>query len=77
MQPFTMKSLYTILLAAVCFIICWFLFNDKKGIEWIALRSGLFMLLYGSGSVYLELSPDLKAVLQTLKKKTGITGKND
>jgi len=72
MQPFTWKSLYTILLAVFCFIVCWFLFNDKKGIEWIVLRSGLFMLLYGTGMVYLDLSPDLKAVLQTLKKRIGI-----
>lgn len=73
MQPFTMKSVYTILLAVVCFCICYFLFNDKQGIEWIALRSILFMVLYGSGMFYLDLSPDFTPVLKTLKKKLGIT----
>ena len=77
MQPFTIKSLYTILLAAFCFIVCWFLFNDKFGIKWIALRSGLFMLLYGTGMFYLDLSPDLKPVFETLKKKTGIIRKKN
>jgi len=72
LQPFTANSLTTLLLAAFCFIICYFLFREKTGIGWILIRSFLFTGLYAAGVYWLKLTPDLLPVLQTLKKKSGI-----
>jgi O-antigen/teichoic acid export membrane protein len=71
MQPFTMKSLLAIILALVCYGICYFLLNDKSGIQWLAIRSVLFLTLFVSGTYWLNLTPDLKIVLQNLKTKFG------
>ncbi|TAL43618.1 MAG: lipopolysaccharide biosynthesis protein [Chitinophagaceae bacterium] len=72
MQPFTIKSLYTILLGAGCYVLTWFIFRYQLGIQWMVLRSGLFILLYGTGVLYLNLSPDIKQVMQTLKNRMKI-----
>ena len=69
MQPFTIKSLFTILLAGACYGICYFLFNDKTGMEWLAIRSLLFISLFFAGTYWLNLTPDLKIVLQSLKDR--------
>jgi len=69
MQPFTIKSLLAILLAFACYGICYFLLNDKTGIQWLAIRSILFIALFFAGTYYLNLTPDLKIVLETLKKR--------
>jgi len=69
MQPFTVKSLLAIILAIACYGICYFLLNDKTGIEWLVIRSLLFVVLFFAGTYWLNLTPDLKIVLKNLKKK--------
>jgi O-antigen/teichoic acid export membrane protein len=69
MQPFTIKSLLAILLALACYGICYFLLNDKTGIVWLATRSFLFIGLFFAGTYWLDLTPDLKIVLENLKKR--------
>jgi O-antigen/teichoic acid export membrane protein len=71
MQPFTSKSVYTILLAAATYYLCFWLFNDQSGFEWIVLRSAVFVGLFGTGMFLLKLTPDALPVLLTLKKKLG------
>jgi O-antigen/teichoic acid export membrane protein len=71
MQPFTMKSAYTILLAGGAYLVSYWLFNDKTGFGWIVLRSTVFIALYAIGMFALKLTPDALPVLQTLKKKLG------
>jgi O-antigen/teichoic acid export membrane protein len=71
MQPFTVKSLYTILLAVVVYFLTYKLFNDKTGFEWIALRSASFIIIYAAGMFLLKLTPDALPVLLTIKKKLG------
>jgi O-antigen/teichoic acid export membrane protein len=71
MQPFTDKSIYTLLLAAVTFFVCYWLLNDKTGFEWIILRSAAFIIIYVIGMFVLKLTPDALPVLQTIKKKLG------
>ena len=71
MQPFTDKSVYTILLGASTYFLCYWLFSDKTGFGWIILRSAVFMGLYGSGMFLLKLTPDALPVILTLKKKSG------
>jgi O-antigen/teichoic acid export membrane protein len=69
MQPFTIKSLYTILLAATGFIICYLLFNNKMGLEWIMIRSIIFIFIFGTGTYLLKLTPDLFHVIETVKSR--------
>lgn len=69
MQPFSMKSLYTIVLGIGTYSICYFLFNPYTGIEWIIARSALFILLFGAGVVSLKLTPDLFHVITSVKNR--------
>jgi O-antigen/teichoic acid export membrane protein len=69
MQPFTAKSLYAIIIAALCFAICYVLFNDKTGLIWLFIRSLVFILLFVSAVFAMNLTPDLKPVLQTIKRR--------
>lgn len=69
MQPFTIKSLFAILLAAACYGICYGLFNNLAGMQWLILRSLLFVTLFFTGTYWLNLTPDLKIVLYNLKNK--------
>jgi O-antigen/teichoic acid export membrane protein len=69
MQPFTVKTLYSIILGIASFAICFLLFNQYQGIQYIILRSVLFMALYGTGVIYFNLSPDVLPVWQTVRKR--------
>jgi O-antigen/teichoic acid export membrane protein len=72
MQPFTLKSAYTILLGVAGFLVCHYLFREYIGLEWIFLRSLVFLVIYITGVFYLNLSPDLLPVWDTLKKRMGM-----
>ncbi|RYZ31033.1 MAG: lipopolysaccharide biosynthesis protein [Chitinophagaceae bacterium] len=69
MQPFNLKTVYTILLAAFCFTITLFLFREHRGIQWIVLRSMLFTITFALGTIYLKLSPDVMPVWETIRKR--------
>jgi O-antigen/teichoic acid export membrane protein len=69
MQPFTVKTLYTLLLGGVCFLLTHWLFSGQQGMGWIVLRSAVFGLLYISGIVYLNLSPDVLPVWNSIRKR--------
>lgn len=66
MQPFSFKSLYTLLLGTFAYFVCHFLFAQYQGFGYIALRSTVFLAIYVTGVLTLNLSPDLKPVLQTI-----------
>lgn len=70
--PFNSKTVYTILFGAACFAICYFLFRSIHGFAGLALRSVFFCALYGFGLIYLNLSPDVIPVWNTVKKRIGI-----
>ena len=71
MQPFSLKTIYTLLLAAAVYCIVFALFHNKTGFLYITLRSMVFILLYVTGMWLLKLSPDVQPVLATLRKKLG------
>ena len=75
MQPFNRKSVYTLLLAGLCYLICHFLFSGRYGFEWIVLRSSVFMVLYLSGIIFLKLSPDFIPVWQSIARKVRHIGR--
>ena len=70
--PFTIQSLYTILVAGICFAICYLLFANIHGLAGLIFRSIGFCILYGTSVLYLKLSPDVIPVWNTIKKKIGI-----
>lgn len=72
--PFTAASLYTILLSAICFVICYFLFRDMHALPGLFLRSIVFCILYGTSVIYFRLSPDVIPVWDTIKRRIGIKG---
>jgi O-antigen/teichoic acid export membrane protein len=67
--PFSIQSAYTILLAAGCYIICYFVFLHLHGFAGLILRSLSFIILYAGIAFWLKLSPDVHPVLQTIKKR--------
>jgi len=72
MQPFTGKSVYTVLLAAASYTLCYLLFYDQTGFGWIVLRSTVFVSIFLTGMFLLKLTPDALPVAITLKKKLGL-----
>lgn len=70
--PFTLQSLYTVLLAGICFALCYFVFLDLHGFPGLMLRSITFCILYGAGVIYLRLSPDVLPVWNTIRKRIGL-----
>jgi peptidoglycan biosynthesis protein MviN/MurJ (putative lipid II flippase) len=71
MQPFNIKTVYTILLTTGLFFICFWLFNTQRGFWWIILRSSVFITLFAMGMFLLKLTPDAVPVLLTVKKRLG------
>jgi O-antigen/teichoic acid export membrane protein len=70
--PFTKQTIYTLLLAAICFAICYFSFSNIHGLAGLFTRSMAFCLLYGAGVIYLKLTPDILPVWATIKKRFGV-----
>jgi O-antigen/teichoic acid export membrane protein len=78
LQPFDLKSAIPIPLALTGFILCHYLFGGLQGLQWMILRSSLFIGIYLSGVLFFNISPDIKPVWQTLLKKMGLSsGKRD
>jgi len=70
--PFTIHSLHTILLTCASYAICHFVFLHLHGFWSMAIRSIAFMLLYGFGTIFLKLTPDIIPVVNTVKKRLGM-----
>lgn len=70
--PFTLQTVYTLLLAAAAFAVVYYGFANIHGWAGIIARSAVFLLLYGGGAIVLQLSPDIAAVIVTLKKRMGL-----
>jgi hypothetical protein len=67
--PFTMQTIYTLVLAAACYGICYFAFDNMHGLMGMILRSLVFIILYGIGVFYMNLTPDLKPVLLSIRNR--------
>ena len=72
LQPFTIKTLYTVLLALFTYFVCWALFRHQQGFWWMAIRSIVFLSIYIFGMLKMELSSDVLPVWNTFLKKLGI-----
>lgn len=71
MQPFTIKSLYTVVLGIACYFICYYLYRNYFGLAWIFARSITFIALFATGVVLLKLTPDIFHVVNTVKRRMG------
>lgn len=72
LQPFTIKTFYSLMLGIVSFYICYYTFIHLHGFTGMICRSSLFLLLFISGSFLLKLSPDIVPVWQVVQKRLGI-----
>jgi O-antigen/teichoic acid export membrane protein len=72
MQPFGLKTLYTVLLGGATYVLCHWLFSRQQGFGWLVLRSATILFLYISGVLVLRLSEDVGPVWNTVKKRLGL-----
>ena len=72
LQPFTRKTLYTLLLAVFVFITSWLLFDKMQGWAGLFVRSTYAVGLFITGVVLLKLTPDLRPVLDTITKRLNL-----
>jgi O-antigen/teichoic acid export membrane protein len=70
MQPFSSKTIFTIVSGFACYIICYWIFNDYMGIWWIVARTATFIALFGSLVYFLKLTPDLFHIMSSVRKRT-------
>lgn len=72
MQPFTMRTLYTLVLGGAGWWVTQALFAGERGILGIVVRSTVFLGLYGAGVLGLRLSEDINPIWNTVKKRLGM-----
>jgi O-antigen/teichoic acid export membrane protein len=70
MHPFSNKTIYAVLLAFGCYIICYYTFIPFHGFFGILLKSSVFAALYGGAIIYFDLSPDVLPIWDTIKDRT-------
>ncbi len=66
MQPFTRETAYTLVLGLACFYVCFWLFDQHRGIQWLFIRSSAFLVLYIGGTLLLKLSADILPIWNTM-----------
>mgnify|MGYP003575040246 CR=1 FL=1 len=69
MQPFTVKTLYSILTALGIYVVCHYLFADMHGWMGMFLRSSLFSLLMIAAIFGFKLTPDAYQLAVLTKEK--------
>jgi len=69
MHPFSKKTIYSIMIAFICFFICYYTFRSFHGFFAIVLKSSVFTSLYAGSIIYFDLSPDVLPVLVSIKKR--------
>lgn len=72
LQPFTRQTAWVLLHGAGCFLIIYGLLKNMESWTGIFIRTGLFVVLYGTTAILFQLSPDVKPVVETLKKRLRI-----
>lgn len=69
LYPFTLKTLYAVLLAGVVLLVSWLLFNNLSGLAGLFIRSIFALVSFIAGVVLLKLTPDLRPVLENILKR--------
>jgi O-antigen/teichoic acid export membrane protein len=76
MHPFSNKTIYSIIIAVICFAICYYTFYDLHGFFAMVLKSSVFIALYGGAILFFDLTPDALPVLDSIKKRSRIKKRN-
>ena len=69
MQPFTLKTLYSLLLAGGAYALCYFSMKNVHGWMGIFMRAGQFSVIMAAGVVYWNLPPDAGQLYAVFKKR--------
>lgn len=69
MHPFSMKTVYAMLLGIASYFICYYTFRSFHGFGGMVLRSTVFTALFGGTVIYFDLSPDVLPVLGNISKR--------
>jgi O-antigen/teichoic acid export membrane protein len=69
MHPFSMKTVYAVLLAFAIYAICYFSFISLHGFMAIVFRSLVFTALYAGAIIYFDLTPDILSVWGNVKNR--------
>jgi O-antigen/teichoic acid export membrane protein len=77
LQPFSIQSIYTLIIGAACFGLSFYLFRNIHSWAGLFARSIFFCVLFGTAAVYMKLSPDIQPVLQNALKRIGMNKKAD
>jgi O-antigen/teichoic acid export membrane protein len=71
MQPFSINSFYTILLAVTAYFAAYFCGYSLSGWAALFVRSAVFVVVFVTGTYKFNLTPDLLPVVATIKKRLG------
>jgi O-antigen/teichoic acid export membrane protein len=72
LMPFNKNTVFVLLHASICYLICYYLFRNVQGWVGIALSSIAFIALFGLTALYFKFSPDIQPVWQTIRKRLRI-----
>jgi O-antigen/teichoic acid export membrane protein len=71
LQPFSIKTLLSLTLAAVAYFVSYYLFKDMTGWMGIFIRSSLFTVIFFTGIFALKLTPDALQLVNVVKNRFG------
>jgi len=69
MQPFTLKTVYSIIIAIFLYYLCYYLFNNYHNWSGIIMRSVVFTILFTVAAFVFKLSPDIIQLYHLAKLK--------
>lgn len=72
MQPFTIQTLWTVLISTIIFTACYFSTISLNGWAGIFIKSAVFSLLFIAAVWFMKLTPDAAPVIDTIKKRLGL-----
>ncbi len=64
MQPFSVKTIEVIVIAAAAYSICFLLFNPMEGLPGMIVRTSSFAAIFAIAVYYRNISPDIKPVVE-------------
>lgn len=72
MQPFSINTLWALVLAVACYYFVFFFIPEIKGMFGMIIKSSVFSSIFITATWYFKLTPDFEPVLATIKKRLGI-----
>lgn len=69
MQPFSIKTLEIIVIAAISYTICHSIFNMFEGLIGMILRTTSYAILFIGAVYYRKITPDLKPILKSVSTR--------